>query len=160
MKPTPTSPTFGNAKYYNMLVAPAERVDFIIDFTDVPTGSVLILYTDAPAPFPGGDPRNDYYTGDPDYTNAALNPDNLSGGAPSTQAGFGPNTRTLLQFRVVNPPATAEPKSLNTLQNIALANAQQVIFPAIEPLPVEGAKVRRLTLNESFDDTGSPAFLP
>ncbi len=101
----PLSPTFGNALYYNLLLAPAERCDLLIDFTDVPAGSVLILYSDAPAPFPGGDPRNDYYTGDPDYTNATLNPDGLSGGALSTQSGFGPNTRTLMQFRVVNLPA-------------------------------------------------------
>ena len=31
-------------------------------------GRSYILYNDAPAPFPGGDPRNDYYTGDPDFT--------------------------------------------------------------------------------------------
>ena len=78
------SPTFGNAFYYTLLLAPAERCDFIIDFTDVPTGSTLILYSDSPAPFPGGDPRNDYFTGDPDYTNASLNTDGLSGGAPTT----------------------------------------------------------------------------
>ena len=64
----PGSPTFGNATAYTLLLAPAERCDFIIDFTDVPTGSNLILYSDAPAPFPGGDPRNDYFTGDPDHT--------------------------------------------------------------------------------------------
>jgi spore coat protein A, manganese oxidase len=154
------SPTFGNALFYNLLVAPAERVDILIDFTDVPAGSVLILYSDAPAPFPGGDPRNDYYTGDPDYTNAALNPDNLSGGAPSTQAGFGPNTRTLMQFRVVNLPAVAAPKSLNTLQNMALSNAKKAIFAPIEPLPRQGVKTRRLTLNETFDYTGLPGLSP
>ena len=65
-----------------------------------------------------------------------------------------------MQFRVVNLPATAEPKSLNTLQNMALANAQKVIFPAIEPLPQQGAKIRRLTLNETFDYTGLPGLSP
>ncbi len=53
---------------FNLLMAPAERADLIIDFSTVPVGSNLILYNDAPAPFPGGDPRNDYYTGDPDQT--------------------------------------------------------------------------------------------
>ncbi len=47
----------------------------------------FILYNDAPAPFPGGDPRNDYFTGDPDQT--------AFGGAPTTLPGHGPNTRTL-----------------------------------------------------------------
>ena len=91
----------GNATAYTLLLAPAERCDLIIDFTDVPSGSTLILYSDSPAPFPGGDPRNDYFTGDQNYTDAAVNTDGLSGGAPPTSAGEGPNTRTLMQFRVM-----------------------------------------------------------
>ena len=84
----PNSPTFGNATQYNLLLGSAERADVIIDFTRVPVGSKLILYNDAPAPFPGGDPRNDYFTGDPDQTSI--------GGAATTPPGFGPNTRTLM----------------------------------------------------------------
>ena len=38
----------------------------------------------------------DYYTGDPDQTD--------TGGALTTQAGYGPNTRTIMQFRVVAGP--------------------------------------------------------
>ena len=52
----------------------------------------LILYNDAPAPVPAFDPRYDYYTGNPDQTD--------QGGAPQTLAGFGPNTRTIMQFQV------------------------------------------------------------
>ncbi len=152
--------TLGNAKYYNLLLAPAERCDLLIDFTDVPAGSVLLLYSDAPAPFPGGDPRNDYYTGDPDYTNAALNLDGLSGGAPSTQPGFGPNTRTLMQFRVVNLEGAAGPASLNTLKDAALKNQANPILPYVEPLPQQGVRTRRLTLNETFDYTGLPGLSP
>ena len=70
--------TFGNATAYTLLLAPAERADIIVDFTDVPFGSTLILYSDSPSPFPGGDPRNDYYTGDPDFSVTGLN----QGGAP------------------------------------------------------------------------------
>jgi spore coat protein A len=148
-------PVSGNASYYNLLLAPAERVDILIDFTDVPTGSVLILYSDAPGPFPGGDPRNDYYTGDPDYTTPGGNPEGLSGGAPSTQPGFGPNSRTLMQFRVQALAAAADPASLNTLPELALKKQESVIFPAITPLPQNGAKVRRLTLNETFETPGN-----
>jgi spore coat protein A, manganese oxidase len=50
---------------YTMLLASAERADVIIDFSHVPVGSKLILFNDAPAPFPQGDPLNDYFTGDP-----------------------------------------------------------------------------------------------
>ena len=46
-----------------LLLAPAERADLIVDFSDVPAGSILILYNDAPAPFPMGDPETDYYAG-------------------------------------------------------------------------------------------------
>ena len=41
---------------------------------------------------PGFDPRNDYYTGNPDMTS--------TGGAPPTMKGFGPNTRTIMIFKV------------------------------------------------------------
>ncbi len=75
-----------------LFLGPAERADVVIDFSGVPDGSKLILYNDAPAPVPGFDPRYDYYTGDPDLTS--------SGGAPSTVAGYGPNTRTVMQFQV------------------------------------------------------------
>lgn len=155
---SPVSPTFGNAKYYNLLLAPAERCDLLIDFTDVPAGSVLLLYSDSPAPFPGGDPRNDYYTFDPDYTNASLNPDGLSGGAASTQPGFGPNTRTLMQFRVVNLMGAAGSASLDTLKNAALQNQANPILPYVEPLSQNGVKTRSLTLNETFDYTGLPGL--
>ena len=52
---------FNTAGQRQLLMAPAERADLIVDFRSVPAGSVLILYSDAPAPFPSGDPRNDYY---------------------------------------------------------------------------------------------------
>src|SRR5262249_3144235 len=51
---------------FNLLLAPAERADVVIDFNGVTAGSSFILYNDAPGPFPGGDARNDYFTGDPD----------------------------------------------------------------------------------------------
>ena len=52
----------GNAIDYNLLLGGAERADVVIDFAGC-AGKTFILYNDAPAPFPGGDVRNDYYTG-------------------------------------------------------------------------------------------------
>ncbi len=69
----------------------AERADTVIDFSQF-AGQTLIMYNDGTAPVPGGDPRYDYYTGNADQTAA--------GGAPGTLAGYGPNTRTLMQIRV------------------------------------------------------------
>jgi FtsP/CotA-like multicopper oxidase with cupredoxin domain len=91
-----------------LYLQPAERADVIVDFTGVPAGSKLILYNDAPAPMPGFDPRYDYYTGNPDFTE--------SGGAPSTVAGYGPNTRTIMQFQV-QAGAAGTPFNLAALQN-------------------------------------------
>ena len=73
----------------------------------MPDGVKLILYNDAPAPAPAGDTRLDYYIGDPDRT--------ATGGAPTTLPGYGPNTRTTLQFQVSGTAAT--PYDLAALQD-------------------------------------------
>lgn len=103
----PGDPTIGNANRYNLLMAPAERPDVIIDFRGF-AGQKLILYNDAPAPFPGGDIRNDYYAGNFDLTSIF--------GAPSTQPGYGPDTRILMQFVVcgstIPEPSFAETAKL------------------------------------------------
>lgn len=76
-----------------LFMGPAERADIIIDFSVIPHGiTTVILYNDAPAPVPAFDPRYDYYTGSPDLTS--------SGGVPPIVAGYGPNTRTIMQFRL------------------------------------------------------------
>jgi spore coat protein A, manganese oxidase len=110
-----------------LLLAPAERADLIIDFSEVPPGSRLILYNDAPAPFPGPDERDDYYPG---------NPKNPTRSTP----GYGPNTRALMQFRVGPLVGAPDPP------------APPVVLPAIIPLNESSATtVRDLTLNEDFD---------
>ena len=138
----PHSPTFGNANSYSLLLAPAERADVIIDFSHV-AGSSFILYNDAPAPFPMGDQRNDYYTGDIDAT--------LIGGSPATPPGFGPNTRTLMKIEVTATAPTYG-KPLTTLVAelsvvLAAMAATQISIPS-------GCRVRDLTLNEDFDEFG------
>lgn len=93
----PTTFTMGNVQDHTLLLGPAERADVIIDFSAY-AGKTLILYNDAPAAFPARDARYDYYTGDPDLTD--------TGGAPTTQVGYGPNMRTVMQIRVADiPPA-------------------------------------------------------
>jgi spore coat protein A len=86
-----------------------------------------------------GDPLNDYYPGSPNPT--------------PTQPGFGPNTRTLLQFRVGRLVGRSDPP------------APALKLPPIDPGPIVstgpgvsslpfGVKVRNLTLNEDFDEFG------
>jgi spore coat protein A len=138
---------------FNLLMAPAERADLIIDFSTVPVGSNLILYNDAPAPFPGGDPRNDYYTGNPDQSGI--------GGAPSTQAGMGPNTRTLMQFRIVALTGAADPmnfdstlKALDDAMPGAYRDSHQP-FNEFDLSPgAPGVIFENKTLNEDYDEYG------
>jgi spore coat protein A len=135
---------------FNLLLAPAERADVLIDFTGK-AGKSYILYSDAPAPFPGGDPRNDYFTGNPDQT--------VSGGAPSTTAGHGPNTRTILKIVVgVGSAGTTITPSFLARLNKALRNnffGGNPVPPQQDP-PLNPAGITPLnkTLNEDFDDFG------
>ena len=130
-------PTVGNVNRYNLLLAPAERPDVIVDFRDVPAGSEVILYNDAPAPFPGGDARNDYYANDFDLT--------CIGGAPSTKAGFGPDTRIIMKFKVGSK--TVPELSFNETLNVLKA-ALPITFLTTQPLtliqPDHGTKVKTL----------------
>ena len=156
--PTRENPTPGNAATYSLLLGPAERADVMINFSRVPVGSRLILLNDAPAPFPGGDDRNTYYSKDPDET--------AIGGAPTTELGFGPNSQTLMEFRVVpfganglSAGGAADHPSYDTLYNEALwlkygQNAGRTL-PPVEALDrAKATVVRELTLNEDFDQYG------
>ena len=143
---------------FNLLLAPAERADVIIDFNGVPAGTTFIMYNDAPAPFPGGDPRNDYYTGDPDQT--------AFGGAPTTLLGHAANTRTLMKITVGAgsgdsvSTATWLPQLNSKLRtNFLTGNQPGLLFnsgsdPSVPGFPFTGTPDRLLTLNEDFDMYG------
>ena len=143
---------------FNLLLAPAERADIVIDFNGVPAGSTFILYADAPAPFPGGDARNDYFTGNPDLT--------AFGGAPSTLPGFGPNTRTLLKIKVIAGAGDSVGTSIwlanlnvQLKNNFLNGNQPGLLYnngdPSVPgPVPYNGSIDRMLTLNEDFDEYG------
>ncbi|MCX6057966.1 MAG: multicopper oxidase domain-containing protein [Chloroflexi bacterium] len=94
----PTRFDVGNVDKHSLLLGTAERGDVIVDFSKY-SGKTLILYNDAPAAFPARVANYDYYTGGPDLTG--------SGGAPTTLAGYGPNTRTIMQVKIAAKPAAA-----------------------------------------------------
>jgi spore coat protein A len=143
---------------FNLLLAPAERADVIIDFNGVPAGSTFILYNDSVGPFPSGDPRNAYFTGDGDQT--------AIGGAPNTLPGFGPNTRTLMKITVTSGAGDSIATSvwlanLNTQlkTNFLTGNQPGLLYHNGDPsepgpVPYLGPIHRMLTLNEDFDDYG------
>lgn len=126
-----------------LVMAPAERADLIVDFSLVPAGSTLILYSDAPAPFPGGSALNDYYPNNPK--------------TPTAIPGSTPATRTLLQIRVKARVGAADAPI--TLPATPMQNPLDPPFlvtqvPGVPNAPPAGVPVRRLTLNEAFDAYG------
>ena len=76
----PTRFDVGNVDQHSLLLAPAERADVIVDFSQF-RGKTLILYNDAPAAFPARVPGYDYYTGGPDL---------VTGRRPDHPAGLRP----------------------------------------------------------------------
>ena len=114
------SVTVTNTSSVSLNLMPAERADVIVDFSKY-AGKTLILYNDAPAPYPAFDSRYDYYTGDPDQSGF--------GGAPTTLAGFGPNTRTVMQIKVNSGTATA-------FDSTALQALLPAAFKASQPVPI------------------------
>jgi len=116
----PRNIVIGNVTKHSLFLAPAERADVIVDFSAY-AGQTLILYNDSPAPVPAPDSRYDYFTGDLDQT--------LTGGAPTTLPGYGPNTRTIMQIKVA--AATPVPYANLTALNTALPAAFKVSQPPI-----------------------------
>ena len=86
----PTVFNVGNVDQHSLMVAPAERSDVIVDFSQF-AGQTLILYNDAPAAYPARVASYDYYTDAPDLYPV---------GAPKILPGYGPNTRTIMQVKV------------------------------------------------------------
>ena len=89
----PKGVVYNNTAAMPLVLGPAERADIIVDFSRVKTVAgkpplCFILYNDAPVPFPGGTPLADF---DPANNKLAVPP----------MPGYGPNTRTLMQFRVM-----------------------------------------------------------
>jgi spore coat protein A, manganese oxidase len=145
----------------NLILGPAERADVIIDFSAF-AGKDIILYNDAPAPFPGGAPTNDYYIGN------AKNPA-MAAAVP----GSGPDTRQILRIRVAATRSDGLPIAANNgpfLNGSALDPAP--IVPLTMPpastvltgqtaVPVQTIPIttvingtKNLTLNEAFDRWG------
>ena len=100
---------FFTVKETSLGLMPAERADVIVDFTGL-AGETLIVYNDAPAAWPAGDTRYDYYTGAPDqrdtggYGIDTCNPSTGICVASGPLPGKGPNIRTVMQIKVRTTP--------------------------------------------------------
>jgi len=154
----------------SLITGPAERWDILIDFSgNAPdglpyAGRRLILYNDAPAPFPVGAPTNDYYPGAPQNPTV-------------TTPAFGPNTRQIMRFDVsasvtlpadvpLNLPANVhtilgaiDPLLVNQTANTPVAFVPNATGTAASITLADGTNlpacpIRNLTLNEAFDTYG------
>ncbi|MBN1369289.1 MAG: multicopper oxidase domain-containing protein [Dehalococcoidaceae bacterium] len=120
----------GLVNSFSLLLGPAERSDVIVDFSAY-AGKTLIVYNDAPAPFPAPDPRFDFYTGSPDMAEAGgyTYPAN----SHTTLPGHGPNTRTVMQIRV-HDVAPDAPFDLPALEEAWESNQNhQGVFERTQP---------------------------
>ncbi|MDD1683156.1 MAG: PKD domain-containing protein [Methanoregula sp.] len=134
----PTVFNAGNVDKHALLLAPAERADVIVDFSDYP-GQTLILYNDGPAAFPARIPQYDYYTGAPDLTS--------TGGVPTIQAGYAPNTRTVMQIKVANITPAA-PYDLAALEAVFAKTAgKRGVFEVSQPPII----VPQVAYNSAYD---------
>ena len=118
----------------SLLLGTAERADVVVDFSAY-AGKTLILYNDAPAAFPAGVPAYDYFTGVADQMDV--------GGAPTTQPGYGPNTRTIMQIRVGTTVTTPTP-------DVTLANLEAVFAKGTGTSTKKGV----------FEATQDPIIIP
>jgi len=135
-----------NVLDHGLYVGPAERADFVIDFSQY-AGKTLIVYNDCPAPNPGFDARVDYYTGDLDQSG--------SGGAPATLPGEGPNTRTIMRIQVAATQAGGvAPAAAFDLNGDGgpLAAALPAAFAASQDKPVVPESWQNTAYNTSFGD--------
>ncbi len=139
----PTMFNVGNVQDHSLLLGSAERADVIVDFSKY-AGKTLILYNDAPTAFPALDPRTDYFTNDEDHTD--------TGGTTSTKAGYGPNTRTVMQIKVA--AATPAPAfDLHKLNDAFTTTATKdgVFKKCQNPIHIPDARY-----NEAYNTTFTP----
>jgi spore coat protein A len=134
----PKGVVYDNTVAMPLILAPAERADVIIDFSKVKTAGkgplCFILCNDAPVPFPGGTPLADFHPGNNKLAVPPL-------------PGYGPNTRTLLQFRVLPLGALTGDPNPDPPQDPAW-----VLPPS--PAPAQTVSGRDLALYETVDEYG------
>jgi FtsP/CotA-like multicopper oxidase with cupredoxin domain len=145
-----------NVSNTSLYMGPAERADVIVDFSGLPDGAKVILYNDAPAPMPAFDPRFDYFTGGPDNT--------ATGGAPTTLPGYGPNTRTIMQFQVSGTVAGPTFNTAGLFAAFASTSGlggvlQPGVFAASQDPILVPESTYNATYNATFTDTYAPIQL-
>jgi len=139
----------------NLLLAPAERADVIIDFTGQ-AGKEFIVYNDAPGPFPAGPATTDYFLGNPGNP---IQPTTIRDKVTREKWPTGPDTRQILRIKVV-PATSSDPQPAGNILDPTLMDPAPLVpyTTTLGPIPPlaapAGASLRDLTLNEDFDTYG------
>jgi len=145
----PTRFDVGNVDLHALLLAPAERADVIVDFSQF-AGKTLILYNDAPAAFPARVPSYDYYTGYPDQWPV---------GPQTIVPGYGPNTRTIMQIVVSGSGGVGTPDYVNPtmLANLEAAFAHQADGSGVFESGQHPIIVGQAAYNSAYGTSFSPS---
>jgi bilirubin oxidase len=108
-----------------LLMAPAERADVIVDFTGVPDGTRLFLINEGPdEPFGGGSPGADFPAADPGTTGQVMRFDLVP--LASRDTSQDPARLTLPAFRPLRPASLTRRVSLN--------EADSAVLPGVGPI--------------------------
>jgi len=142
---------YGIVNQGTLYIAPAERADVIVDFSQF-ANQTLILYNDAPAPVPANDPRLDYYTGDPDQSD--------TGGAPSTLPGYGPNTRTIMLIKVNDTATPVEPFNMTNLTNAFKSTGNLSNASSYVPGAFAASQDHNIIVPQAYYDSAYNASFP
>jgi hypothetical protein len=132
--------SFGIVNQHSLFLGSAERADVVVDFSAY-AGKTLILYNDSPAPVPAGVPGYDYFTGGANQMDV--------GGAPTTQPGYGPNTRTIMQIRV--GPAITNPTPDVTLANLNAVFAKTATKRGVFEVSQDPIIIPQAAYNSAYD---------
>jgi hypothetical protein len=134
--------SFGLVNQHSLFLGSAERADVIVDFSAY-AGKTLILYNDSPAPVPAAVPQYDYYTGNGNLMD--------TGGAPNTQPGYGPNTRTIMQIRVGTTVTT--PTTDVTLANLNAVFAKTALKRGVFEVSQHQIVIPQAAYNSAYNAT-------
>jgi len=117
-----------------LLIAPAERADVIIDFTNVPLGTNIILENIGPdSPFAGGIPGVDFPVSDPLTTGKVMQFQVVPITSPDTSTP--PASLVLPPFTPLGPATSTLYLSLNELESATVWVIQDPVTGVITEVP-------------------------
>ena len=123
-----------------LLMAPAERADVIVDFTGLPVGSEIYLINEGPdEPFAGGVPNTDFAAADPATTGQVMK--FVVVDLASRDISRDPAQLTLPAFKPLGPATRTRQVSLNeqmsTLGDFPVAALLGTLNGSGNPVPMQ-----------------------